>query len=177
MAITLTKVPNFTDIYGRTRITTYDVTLDTSYPLTNGYVIQARDVGLSAFKGATFIGGNKAAGAILPALDLGTNSKGNAPTSAALRIFAPTGGGTAASTVSAPSFSEGAVTIGGTATGTIPTGATPVTSTSASPAVSVPATGLTGSIAGGALTAGIAKEFANATDLSSITLRIEFRGL
>ncbi len=176
MAITLTRVPNFDDVYGRTLVRTFDVTFDTSYPLTNGYVIAARDVGLSAFKGITVIGGNKASLGVTVGLDLGTGA-GNAPTSAALRVFTPTGGATGAATPAAPSFAEGAVTIAGTATGTVPAGGTTVTSTAANGAIiSVPAAGLTGSIAAGVATAGVAKEFANGANLSTITARIEFSG-
>jgi len=72
----------------------------------------------------------------------------------------------------------GAITVAGTATGTIPADSTPVTSTAANGAiVSVPAAGLTASMAaGGALVAGIGKEVANATDVSTITVRVIFIG-
>ena len=182
MSLTLSRVPDGEDIWGRTRTTLFDVACDTSYPLTNGYTINAADVGLKFFKSARVEGANKAAGAILPMLDFGTFVAGSAalPSAVALRLFNPTGGATAPSTLTAPvvAVTEGAVTIGGTATGTIPSGGTTVTSTSASPAVSVPATGLTGTIAAGSgtLTGGIAKEVANATNVSTLSFRIRFFG-
>lgn len=179
MSVTLTRVPDGEDIWGRTRVTLFDVALDTSYPLTNGYVINAQDVGLKGFKAAKVVGSNKAGGAVLPVLDLASiSSPGQLPTSLAFRLFLPTGGGTAPATLTAPvGGSAGAITIAGTATGTIPAGGTAVTSTSASPAVSVPAAGLTASQAtGGAFVAGIGKEVGNTTDVSSLIYRVQFFG-
>ncbi len=170
MALTLTRVPNFDDVYGRTLVRTFDVTFDTAYPLSAGYSVAARDVGLSAFKGIKVVGGNKAAGGVIVALDLGTGT-GNAPLAAALRVFTPTGGATGAATPAAPSFAQGAITPG---VFTVAAGGTPVTSTAAN------GTGIvseaTPAQAAGVLTGGVAKEFANGANLSTITARIEFSG-
>lgn len=107
MALTFTRVPDGEDIWGRTRVRFVDITLDNSYPLTNGYVINAQDVGMKGIFGAKVIGGNKASGAILPTIDLGTVA-GAPPTSAILRAFLPTGGASAPATLTAPIVSGGA---------------------------------------------------------------------
>lgn len=162
MAVTYTRVPDGNDVWGRTLIKIVDITLDSSYPLTNGYVIQASDVGMKGLFGAKVIGGNKASGAVLPAIDLGTVA-GAPPTSAILRLFLPTGGGTAPATLTAP--------VGGTAGAlTVAAGATPVTSTAANGA------GIVTQAAGGAFVAGIGKEVGNTTDVSSIIVRVLFIG-
>jgi hypothetical protein len=177
MALSFKKIPDGDDVWGRTRVTLFDVTLDNSYPNPAGYVINAGDVGLKAFKSAEVVGRNKASIGVIPALDLASiSSPGQLPTALVFRVVAPSGG-SAPSSLVAPGITEGAVTIGGTATGTIPAGGTAVTSTSASPAVSVPATGLTGSIAAGSVAGGIGVEFANGTDLSTLIFRVRFMGL
>lgn len=178
MSLTFTRVPDGEDVWGRTKVTLFDVTLDNSYPLTNGYTINAQDVGLKFFKSAIVEGSNKTGGSVLPIIDLGigTTGAGSLPLKVALRVFTPTGGATGASSVTAPSFAEGAITIGGTATATPASGATAVTSTSAQPAIPVNLSSVTGTIASGAATAGIGKEFANGADLSSIIVRIRFFG-
>jgi hypothetical protein len=180
MSVTLTRVPDGEDVWGRTRVTMFDVALDTSYPLTGGYVINAQDVGLKAFKGVDIVGSNKAGGAVLPIFDLTSlTSPGQLPTSLALRLFLPSGGATAPATLTAPvGGTAGAITVAGTATGTIPAGGTTVTSTAANGAiVSVPGTGLTASQAtGGAVVAGIGKEVGNTTDVSTLIYRVRFLG-
>ena len=180
MAITAKPVRGGEDVWGKSYAKLFDITLDTSYPLTTGYVINATDMGLKGFFGAQVVGGNKASGAVLPSFDLGSAVVTGAnlpPTSLALRVFLPTGGATAPATLTAPVVAGTGLSLAGTATGTIPAGATPVTSTAANGAiVSVPATGLT--ISGsGTLTAGIGKEAGNTTDLSSITIRVRFVGM
>jgi len=177
MSLTLTPVRNGEDKWGRTSTTLFDITLDSSYPLVAGYVINAQDVGLKNLLSAQVQGGNKAAGAVLPVFDFGTPA-GIPATSGILRLFLPTGGGSAPATLTAPvGGTAGAITIAGTATGTIAPGGTTVTGASATPAVSVPAAGLTASQAtGGALVAGIGKEVGNTTDVSSITIRVRFFG-
>ena len=178
MSLTLTKVRDSEDVWGKTRTVVYDIQFDSSYPLSAGYTLNAQDVGLKNFFDGSVVGGNKAAGAVAPHLEF---SLGLPISSAVLRLFLPSGGATAPATLTAPVAGGGAGTIvvSGTATGTIPAGATAVTSTSASPAVSVPATGLTAAFtpgAGGAITAGIGKEVGNTTDVSSITVRVRFFG-
>lgn len=203
MAITLTPVRNGEDTWGRTKTTLFDITGDTSYPLTNGYVINAQDVGLKNFLSARVEGGNKAGGAVLPVFDFGTPA-GIPTTSTILRLFLPTGGASAPSTLTAPvaAITEGAITVtngaitagantvGGTATATPASNTTPVTSTSAQPAIPVDLTSVTvtsanptqaastASIAAGssALTAGIGKEVGNTTDVSSLIYRVRFFG-
>lgn len=191
MAATFYRIQDSEDVWGKHRVIAYDILLDT-YNLTNGIVINAGDVGLVRITGAQIVGSNKAGGAVHPCLDFGTLT-GSEQSSVALRLFNPTGGATAPATLTAPVGTMGGsataaaqtVTMGGTATGTIPGGATPVTSTSAQPAVSVPATGLTATAgtsavpASGltaALTGGIGKEVANATDVSTLTYRVLFFG-
>src|SRR5579862_5683536 len=96
MALTLNRVPDGFDVWGKTYVRDMDVVCDSSYPLTNGYVINAGDVGLKGFKGAQVIGSNKAGGAVLPVFDLSLVSTGQAiPTSLAFRLFLPTGGASA----------------------------------------------------------------------------------
>lgn len=185
MSVTLTRIPDGNDVWGRTRVSLYDVTLDTSYPNSTGYVIQASDVGLKAFKGGSIVGSNKAAGAAIAVLDTGTNGTGINTASLALRVFAPTGGATATSSPSAaPSFAEGAITNGAisiaASTATPAAGATPVTSTGAQPAIPVTFGAISqasSSIAAGVATAGVGKEFANASNLSTFTYRVVFYGL
>lgn len=187
MSLTLTPVRNGEDIWGRTHTTLFDVTLDASYPLTNGYVINAQDVGLKAFLSAQVEGGNKSAGAVLPVFDFGTPA-GIPPTSVALRLFLPTGGASAPATLVAPvaAVTEGAITNGAisiaASTATPDAGGTPVTSTGAQPAIPVvfgEITQATSTIAAGsgALTAGIGKEVGNTTNVSTIIIRVRFFGL
>jgi hypothetical protein len=191
MSLTLTRVVGSEDVWGRTRTVVYDVQFDTSYPLTNGYTINASDVGLKNFLDAALVGGNKASGAVLPHLEF---SLGLPASSAVLRLFLPTGGATAPATLTAPvagATTSGAITVTNGAisiaasTATPASGATAVTSTSAQPAIPVTFGAITqatttASIAAGtagALTAGIGKEVGNATDASSITARFRFFGI
>lgn len=203
MALTLIKVPDGFDVWGKTKVFAFDVTFDTSYPLTAGYVINAPDVGLSSFKGIQVLGGNKAAGGVIAHADLASvSTESFMATSLALRLFYPTGGGTAPATVTAPvagagagtiavtngAITAGAVSVAGSAVGTLTAGADTVDIASN---VAVPSTGLTASAAnptqatttavftgsgGGGLVAGIAKEVGNTTNVSSITIRILFMG-
>jgi hypothetical protein len=83
-----------------------------------------------------------------------------------IKLLYPTGGASAPATVTAPvAGAPGLGTLGGTATPA--SGATAVTSTSAQPAI--PLT-MTGAPTAPALTAGIGKEVAASTDVSSITI-------
>lgn len=144
MAASLKRVPDGEDVWGRTAVKVMDVTLDSSYPLTNGYRINASDVGLKFFHGATVIGGNKASGAVKVAFDTASVA-GELNTFGVLRVYNPTGG-TAPATLAAPVITAGAVA---------------VTSSAANGAI---------------ITGGIAVEVANATDLSSLIVRMEFHG-
>ena len=177
MSLTLTKIPDSGDAWGRHRAVVFDVTFDNSYPLTNGYTINAQDVGLKYLLGAQVIGGNKAKGALIPSFDTSTTA-GDLKTSLVARLFLPSGGGTAPATLTAPvGGAAGAITIGGTATATPASGATPVTSTGAQPAIPVSLASVTATQAtGGAIVAGIGKEVGNTTDVSSIIVRVLFIG-
>jgi hypothetical protein len=186
MSLTLTPVRNGEDIWGRSRTTLYDITLDASYPLTDGYVINAQDIGLKSFLSARVEGGNQASGAVLPVFDFGTPA-GVPATSAALRLFLPTGGAAAPATLVAPAaaITEGAITNGAisiaASTADVDAGGTPVTSTSAAPSIPITFGAITqaaSSIAAGssALTAGIGLEVGDTTDVSSIIIRVRFIG-
>jgi len=176
MAATLIPVRDAEDVWGKTRTTLFDVLLDTAYPLSNGYVINAQDVGLKSILSARVEGGAQAAGAVLPVLDFGTPD-GISRTFVALRLFLPTGGTSAPATLTAPvaAVTPGSITMGGTATGTLTAGADTV---SIAANVAVPATGLTASMgsATSALTAGIGKEVGNGTDVSTVKVRVRFFG-
>ena len=192
MALTLTPVRNAEDVWGRTKTTVFDITGDTSYPLTAGYVINAQDVGLKFIFSARVEGCNKAGGAVLPVFDFGTPA-GLPATSTILRLFLPTGGATAPATLTAPvagatvagaiTVTNGAISIAAS-TATPDVGATPVTSTGAQPAIPVTfgaitqATTTATQAAGtaGALTAGIGKEVGDTTDVSSLIYRVRFFG-
>lgn len=188
MSLSLTKVRDSFDVWGKTNTVVFDIVLDSSYPLTNGYVINAGDVGLKSFLGAQVVSSNKAGGAVVPVFDLGTNTPGGIPSaSLAFRLFLPSGGASAPATLTAPvaAVTEGAITNGAisiaASTATPDAGATPVTSTGAQPAIPItfgaitqaPSTIAAGS---GAITAGIGKEVGNTTDVSSLTYRVRFFG-
>ncbi len=149
MPLTLTRIVDSEDVWGRTRVITCDVALDNSYPAANGYVINASDVGFTRILGGLLHGGNQAAAALLPGFDFGTLD-GKPKASVALRMFYPTGGGNAA---------PGALA---DPAGTVPVGAVGVTSTAAQPPIGI--------------TPGRGKEVANTTDLSTISLRVQFFG-
>ena len=101
MAITKTLVPDSSDVWGKHRVESYDITLDTSYP-TGGYAISAANLGWSEITGVLELGGNSASGGYVAKWDK-VNSK--------LMMFR-SGGFTPAGTVAAPTF-----------TGTAPTSA------------------------------------------------------
>ncbi len=179
MALTYTPVKDATDVWGRTRVEVFDLTLDDAYP-TGGYVINAQDVGLKSIYGAEVVGGDGDQLALMFGFKV-LASPGDLLSAVNLLAYFPTGGATAGTTLSAPtsSVTSGTVTLGGTATGSVAAGATPVTSSAANGAiVSVPSTGLTATLAAGAgtLVAGVAKQVANSGDLGTIVLRVRFTG-
>lgn len=177
MSLTLTKVRDSEDVWGKTRTVAYDITLDTSYPLSAGYVINAQDVGLKNFFGGVFTGGNKASGAVLPLLDFGTPA-GLAASSAILRLFLPSGGAAAPATLTAPvAAANGVPGIGTIAVTTTPdAGGVTMTGSAAKPALVGVITGALTAGSAGAVTAGIGKEVGNTTNVSSITVRVRFFG-
>ena len=149
MSLTFTRIPDAEDVWGRHKTRAYDVTLDISYPATDGYVINAQDVGLKYLLGASVLGGNQAGGAVLPWIDT-DGSAGDLQKHVVLRLFLPTGGGSAPATLTAPvagsagaitvtngaiTITNGAITItnGAITPGefTVAAGGTPVTSTAA----------------------------------------------
>lgn len=61
MALTIQRVPDGEDAWGRFRVKVVDLILDTSYPA-GGYVVNASDVGMKMVYGAQDVGGNAASG-------------------------------------------------------------------------------------------------------------------
>ncbi|MDE2098723.1 MAG: hypothetical protein KGL39_15825 [Patescibacteria group bacterium] len=140
---------------GRHKAITYDITGGTSdYATANGgYKISARAIGFKAILGGIVLGGNAAAGKLLTKIDTSVNN--TSPNfGVGLRFFYPTGGASAPASLGEPS-----------ATATPAVGATAVTSTSAQPAIPVTAV------------AGEGLEVADATNLTSITVRVMFIGV
>ena len=162
MAIGLSRTGDADDIQGRLRAVNWTVTGDASYP-TNGYTITAASVGLGTIVAVDFQGGN-AASATLTYQWVNSTTK--------LRFILPTGGASAPATLVAPVAAAPGV---GTfvVTTTPDAGATTMTGSVAKPAlVGV----ITGALAAPAVTAGIGKEVANGTDVSSISLFMQFLG-
>lgn len=195
MSLTFAAVADSLDTWGgRYQVQLWDITLDTSYP-TNGYAVTAANFGAGPnLVGMQFVGGNKAAGELIPWFDT---------TAKKVVMYFPTGGGSAATSLTAPTAAGGAGTItgapgigtlvvsgaptAGTLSATVPAGATPVTSTSATPAMVIagapgigtlvvsgaPTAGTLAVSAGsaGTLVGGIGIEVGNTANLSTITLR------
>jgi hypothetical protein len=95
MALTIVRVPNGEDVFGRNYIRTFDVTLDNSYPNSTGYTINANDVGLKNFLGADVIAGNRTSGGYSYIFDTNA-SPGDSVTALRLRLFWSASGGAAA---------------------------------------------------------------------------------
>jgi len=146
MALTFTRIADGEDVWGRTKVKYLDITLDSSYPASAGYVINAQDVGLKYIRGAQVVGGNQASGTLLYAFDNGTTA-GVLKTSTILRCYQPTGGGgTNPTTLAAPIVSSGVAT-----------------------ASAVDATTPT-------IVPGIGKEVANTASLTAYIVRVRFEG-
>lgn len=146
MPLTITRVPDGNDVWGRTNIQYVDIALDNSYPASTGYVVNAQDVGLRLIKGATVVGGNQASGGMVLAFDNGS-AAGVLKTSVNLRVWQPSGGG-----------------------GTNPTTiADPIVSSGAATASAVDATTPT-------IRPGRGKECANTANLSAFIFRVRFEG-
>lgn len=58
MAITIQRVPDGEDVWGRTKVRFVDVKFDTSYPNPGGYVVQAADVGMKMVYSVDIAGEN-----------------------------------------------------------------------------------------------------------------------
>src|SRR5574341_1172375 len=102
MALTLTKVPDSEDVWGKHRVAMFDLVGDASYPA-GGYAITPSQVGMRRIYGVKFVGGNPAAGRLIPHWD----------TSAGKYMLAyPTGGGIASpAALSDPILNAGAVAV------------------------------------------------------------------
>jgi hypothetical protein len=106
MALVFTKVPDGSDVWGKTRTELFDVTLDTSYP-TGGTTITPANVGMRTIHSAECVGGNAASKVLMYAFDTTTT-----PGSAKLLCLFPSGGGAAApTTVVDPALTGGAVAV------------------------------------------------------------------
>lgn len=148
MAASIIRNKQAEDVWGHTRIQVITLTADSSYPST-GYPIYAAPLGFKQITGAQVqgISGTLAnSGGLIPVIDLKTLAQTSGVT---LRFFYPTGGATAPASLAAP-------------VGSIPSGSTAVESTSAQPAV--------------ALEAGLGKEVAADTDLSTVTVTLLLMG-
>jgi hypothetical protein len=162
MSLTITPVADSLDYWGHYAVQLFDIALDNSYP-TNGYAVTAANFGIGPILvGMQFVGGNKAAGELLYWYDT-ANKK--------IVAYFPTGGGSAATSLTAPTASGGAGTItgapglgtlavsgaptAGTLSATTPAGGTAVTSSSAQPAMTIAGAPGLGTLAvSGAPTAG-----------------------
>ncbi len=150
MSLTITRVPDGEDLWGRRRVTMYDLTLDDDYVAATGYPIAAQDVGFKSLYGALVIAANQAAGKLLFVFDK-NNDAGEVSSTLRLRAFFPTGGAaTAPTALNAP--------VGITAAGAVA-----VTGDADDAAVVV--------------TPGVAKEVAESANLATIKLRVVFFGL
>jgi len=104
MALTFTKVPDAEDVWGKHRVTMFDIALDTSYP-TNGYAITPANVGLRIIRMA-FVGGNGGVGNAASLLFSWDNVNNK------LRAFYPSGGGAAApGAIGAPAIASGSTSV------------------------------------------------------------------
>lgn len=108
MALTFTQVPDAADVFGKTPVFVFDIQLDDAY-VTDGYTINASDIGLKALIGAQVIGGNAQAPLLNFAFVTGAslNTK-NLPSSLKLLAFFPSGGANASpTTMAAPTLPTG----------------------------------------------------------------------
>ncbi len=138
MALTFTKLDE--DVWGKTRVKFFDVVPAASDYPTGGYAITAALTGMRTVFDVRVIGGNAAMGQVKPEWDA-VNGK--------LKLWYPTGGGSAPAALGAPTVIPAA-------------GATPVASTAAQPSFPF--------IAGSGL------EVGSLTDVSSLSFRIMVLG-
>jgi hypothetical protein len=151
MALSIKRIADGEDVWGKFRVVYKDIVLDNSYPA-GGYTINASDVGLKTLYEGVEVGGNAASGGVLVLIDqssgLGTTSMdGVALTSLKLRVFFPTGGATAA-----PNTLANAKVTSGASTASAVNATTPD------------------------ITPGIAVEVATGANLSTVTVRVRFVG-
>lgn len=172
MALSKTLVPDSEDVFGKQRVVSYDITPDTSYP-TGGYAFTAANLGWSELKGMTVIGGNSASGGYKAHYDT-VNKK--------IMVFRQAGL-TPAGTLSKPTFTV-------EASGAIGTNMEVGLSADSAAATFEGGTGITAqrtltttspvgtpTFTGTAVSAGALAEVAGSVNLSSLTFRVEFRGV
>ena len=165
MALTFTLVKGSEVEAGRVRQRTYDITLDASYP-TGGEAISGKDVGLLTIYGMADIGGNATAGGYKFHWDT-TNSK--------LMVFT-TGGSTIAAHSHDLLLKDAAVADGAT---TRVNAGTNLLGANTGGDLTVAGGGANGGVQNASLsiTGGAASEVANATDLSTLTVRVTVTGV
>lgn len=156
MALTFTNSSQ--GVIGNLRYWEGTITLDNSY-VTGGYAVTVGNFLLASR--IFFLHMNDGSGGLLVHWDY-TNSK--------IKIYCPTGGGTAPTSLIAPVSAAGTVTFSGTATGTMATGAVAVLSNTSVASVTVPASGLSASFGAPALTGGIGIEMGSGANLSTIAI-------
>ncbi len=110
MSVTITRVPDGNDVWGRERVEIRDFTISGTYT-SGGYAIAASDVGLKFFKAVVVGGGDVSLGTYFPVFDLGTTPAGNEPSTGKLRFF--TASGTEATGTLSPAITIRLVFIGG----------------------------------------------------------------
>lgn len=106
MALVLTKLADSEDIWGKHRVSIWDITGDTSYP-TGGTVVTAAQFAMRRLYGMKNIGGgNILAGQLITHFRTDT---------VALQVFYPTGGGTVPAAPATPLITAGATAMTSTA--------------------------------------------------------------
>ena len=75
MGITLTKVQDGLDLWGRERVAFFDVAITGTYT-SGGYTIDANQVGLKFYKGVVVAGGDVSQLTYFPFFDYGTSPTG-----------------------------------------------------------------------------------------------------
>lgn len=177
MAITKTLVPDSSDVWGKTRVEAYDITLDTSYP-TGGYSLPASALGWSQINGAVKLGGNSTAGGYEVHYDT-VNAK--------LMVFR-SAGFTPAGTNGTSAVSGNVTVVGGAigeAIGINPDSNAGVLSKAAATNRTIPIATFLGAaptaaaqtFTGTAVAAGALAQVSNGVNLSTVTVRVRFEGI
>jgi hypothetical protein len=189
MALTRVTVPDSEDVFGKQRVVSQDITLDTSYP-TGGYSIAPASLGWSEIKGVTIIGGNATAGGYKAHWDT-TNKKlmvftaggftpeGEFTGTAAAQVF--TGEALAAHShtipVTAGTAGDAVTNNAGVLESTGGQDLTSNTTSGGTPAGTNSTSAVTGTFTGTAVSAAVLSEVGAATNLSTVQFRVEFRGI
>lgn len=92
MAVTLTRVPDGNDYWGRNKIKFVDfqAASGTTYP-SGGFVINANTFELKVFRGLKIVGGDVSQGTYFGIVDMTTAFPGKEPPTVALRLFTASG--------------------------------------------------------------------------------------